>query len=242
MRMRKKNITRVLMLTALSFFISLQINAVDDILKSRFLAQDKQSLWEASKTKLAYDYGVCLEHCGGDRPCGMKCENSYKSRLESTFKSITNESGKIGEQTDVITHPSCSYCGMDRAKFAHSRIYIIYDDLSSIGTCSIHCAAVDMAANIEKGPASIMVGDYNTGKLIDAEKAVWVIGGKKPGVMTIRAKWAFETDDAADKFMKQEGGVKGDFEKAMEASYEDMYRDTRMIREKRKNIKIKKQH
>lgn len=37
-----------------------------------------------------------------------------------------------------------------------------------------------------------MVGDYNTKRLIDAEKAVWVIGGGKQGVMTKRAKWAFE--------------------------------------------------
>ena len=228
-------IRNLLMIFAFFLFMSLQGNAFnDDILNNKFLEMEKQRLWEASKTKLAYDYGVCLEHCGGDRSCGMKCDNSYRSRLEMTFKSIAVRSDKIVEQTDIITHPSCAYCGMDRAKFAHSRIYILYNDLSSLGACSLHCAAVDLAVNIEKGPLIILAGDYNTGKLIDAEKAVWVIGGKKPGVMTMRAKWAFDTERAADDFIKQNGGEKGDFERAIEAAYNDMYRDTRMIRERRK--------
>ena len=219
---------------ALTLFSPPQGNAVDDVLKSKFLSSDTQRLWEASKTKLSYDYGLCLEHCGGDKDCEKKCDNVYRSRLEMAFKSISHRSNKISEQTDIITHPSCSYCGMDRVTFAHSRVYIIYDDGSSIGACSLHCAAVDLAANIEKGPVSIMVGAYNTSKLIDAEKALWIIGGKKPGVMTMRAKWAFETEDACNDFIKQNGGDIGTFDTAMEAAYGDMYRDTKMIRGKRK--------
>ncbi len=37
-----------------------------------------------------------------------------------------------------------------------------------------------------------MVADYGTKKLIDAEKAIWVVGGSVQGVMTRNAKWAFE--------------------------------------------------
>jgi copper chaperone NosL len=47
--------------------------------------------------------------------------------------------------TDVEKHPSCTYCGMDREKFAQSRMVIEYDDGTSLGTCSLHCAAVDLA-------------------------------------------------------------------------------------------------
>ena len=46
---------------------------------------------------------------------------------------------------DISKHPACPLCGMDRTKFAHSRVYVQYDDGSSIGACSIHCGAVDMA-------------------------------------------------------------------------------------------------
>jgi len=91
-------------------------------------------------------------------------------------------------QDDVTKHPSCSYCGMDRAKFAHSRVFIEYNDGSTFGACSIHCAAIDMAVHIDKSPKAIGVGDYGTKKLIDAETTLWEIGSNKMGDMTKRTK------------------------------------------------------
>jgi hypothetical protein len=143
-------------------------------------------------------------------------------------------------QMDVESHPDCSYCGMDRAKFAHSRVLIEYDDGSMLGACSLHCAAVDMAVHIDKVPVSIQVGDYQTKALIDAQKAVWVIGGDRMGVMTRRAKWAFGDEAAAKSFVQEHGGQVADFETAVKSAYEDMYQDTRMIREKRKEMRMKK--
>jgi len=140
---------------------------------------------------------------------------------------------------DVDQMPSCHYCGMDRGKFASTRMVIVYDDGTRMGTCSIHCAAVDMALNIDKTPMSIQVGDYGTKKLIDAEKAFWVIGGTKPGVMTTKAKWAFEQQADAEKFIQENGGVLTTFEEAMKAAYESMYQDNKMIRDKRRAMKMK---
>jgi copper chaperone NosL len=137
-------------------------------------------------------------------------------------------------QQDIDKHASCKYCGMDRKMFAHSRMLLVYEDGSELGTCSLHCVAVDMAVSIDKIPKSIQVADYGTKNLIDAEKAVWVIGGDKPGVMSKRAKWAFEKKADAEAFIKQNKGTLADFETAIKASYEDMYADTQMIREKRK--------
>jgi nitrous oxide reductase accessory protein NosL len=141
-------------------------------------------------------------------------------------------------QDDIKQYSSCKYCGMDRQKFAHSRILIEYDDGSTVGTCSIHCAAIDLAIHIDKTPKAIQVGDYNSKALIDAEKALWVIGGNKMGVMTKRAKWAFEKKEDAEKFIKENGGENATFDVAMKAAYEDMYADTKMIREKRKMMKM----
>lgn len=133
----------------------------------------------------------------------------------------------------------CHYCGMDLGKFAHSRVTITYGDGAKVDTCSVHCASIDLALNIDKTPESIMVGDYNTKALIDAESAYWIIGGKNMGVMTKRAKWAFKSRDDAKAFVKEQGGELISFDNVMEAAYEDMYQDTRMIREKRKNMKMK---
>jgi copper chaperone NosL len=137
-------------------------------------------------------------------------------------------------QDDVKKHPACKYCGMDREKFAHSRFFVEFEDGSSQGTCSIHCVAIDFALNIDKVPKTFQVGDYNTKVLIDAEKAFWVIGGNKPGVMSKRAKWAFDTKEGAEKFTAENGGSQSTFEQAFKASYEDMYADTKMIQERRK--------
>ena len=128
---------------------------------------------------------------------------------------------------------------MDRAAFAHSRMLVTYDDGTSTGTCSIHCLALDLAMNIDKTPSSLMVGDFNSKELIDAEQAFWVIGGNKPGVMTKQAKWAFAKKEDADKYIAENGGTPATFDAAMKATYESMYADTQMIREKRKMKKMK---
>jgi len=135
---------------------------------------------------------------------------------------------------DVNKQKSCPHCGMDRGQFAHSRMMIVYDDGTEIGLCSLHCASIDLAINIDKTPKAIYVGDYNTKKLVDAELAFWVIGGNKPGVMTKRAKWAFEKKADAETFIQKEGGSLASFDEAIKASYEDIYADTKMIRERRK--------
>ena len=144
-----------------------------------------------------------------------------------------------GDQDDIEKHPECPICGMDRAKFAHSRMLLEHDNGASIGFCAIRCTAVNMAMFVDMVPQSFGVGDYNTKKLIDAEKAFWVIGGDQTGVMTKRAKWAFETKADAEKFIAAHGGTLSTFEQAMEAAYADMYKDNLMIREKRKMMREK---
>ncbi len=143
---------------------------------------------------------------------------------------------------DKVESPdSCKYCGMDRTKFAHSRMSVDYDDGSATGTCSIHCLAVELANTIDKTPKSIKVGDYGTKQLIDAETAFWVIGGDKQGVMASHAKWAFASKAAAEAFIKESKGTPGTFDDAIKSAYEDMYKDTKMIRERRKMMKMKMQ-
>ncbi len=58
----------------------------------------------------------------------------------------------FAEGDDVKQFPSCKHCGMDREKFGHSRMLIEYEDGSAVGTCSIHCAAVELALTIDKYP------------------------------------------------------------------------------------------
>jgi copper chaperone NosL len=147
--------------------------------------------------------------------------------------------GTLFAHEDTQKHSTCKYCGMDREKFAHSRMLIEYDDGTLVGTCSLHCTAIDLALNLDKTPKLLWVGDYSTKLLINAEKAVWVIGGSKPGVMTKRAKWAFAQKEEAEKFMKENGGNSTDFDGALKAAYEDIAEDTKIIRERRRMMRQK---
>lgn len=140
---------------------------------------------------------------------------------------------------DTKAMPACPHCGMDREKFAISRMVVDYDDGKPVGLCSLHCVAVDLAVSIDKTPVAIWVADMPSKKLVNAETAAWVLGGTKSGVMTSRAKWAFADKAAAETFVKENGGAIVGFEDAMKAAYEDLYKDNKAIREKRKMMKAK---
>lgn len=120
----------------------------------------------------------------------------------------------------VETPASCKHCGMDRTKFAHSRMVVTYGDGSSTGTCSINCVATDLKET-KKEVTSFQVADYNTKKLIDAKTAAWVIGGTKKGVMTKTAKWAFAEKADAAAFIKANGGKLAGFDETLKTAERD---------------------
>lgn len=59
--------------------------------------------------------------------------------------------------------------------------------------------------------------------------------------MTKQAKWAFEKKENAEKFILENSGTLANFDEAMKATYQSMYEDTKVIREKRKIKKMKKE-
>ena len=117
--------------------------------------------------------------------------------------------------TDVKMHQACPHCGMDREKFAHSRMLITYSDGSSAGMCSIHCVVTELKANKAKTVKMVEVADLNSKKLIDAEKATWVIGGSRKGVMTRMPKWAFAKKEDAAAFISKSGGKLSTYKEAL---------------------------
>lgn len=140
---------------------------------------------------------------------------------------------------DVQRRPSCQLCEMDRGKFGHSRMEIVHENGKVVGTCSLHCAALELALSIDGPPRTIRVADMTSLELVDAEVATWVIGGARPGVMTRRAKWAFADRAVAEAFVKENGGRLVSFEEALQATFEDMAEDVKMIRQKRQAMKGK---
>ncbi len=138
---------------------------------------------------------------------------------------------------DIKEIPACQYCGMDRDQFGQTRMLIEYEGGSKIGVCSIHDAGVDLAQSISKTISAIWTADYNSRKLIDAEKATWVIGGDIPGVMSKKSRVAFSDKKAALAFQKEHGGDIADFDQAIDDTYDETWNDIKMIREKRAKMK-----
>jgi nitrous oxide reductase accessory protein NosL len=137
----------------------------------------------------------------------------------------------VPEHEDIRTHPACSICGMDRQQYSHSRMLIDYRE-GPVGTCSIHCTGADIAVNRHKTVRGIFVADYSRRQLIPATTAFWIIGGDRSGVMTQRAKWAFEKQGDAEAFLRDHGGTRASFDDALKATFEDMYGDIKSVRER----------
>lgn len=116
---------------------------------------------------------------------------------------------------DIKMHQACPHCGMDREKFAHSRMLVTYSDGSSVGVCSVHCTVTELKSNKGKTVKNVEVADLNTKKLVNAEKATWVVGGSKKGVMTRNPKWAFAQKDDAAAFIMKNGGKLAPYKEAL---------------------------
>jgi copper chaperone NosL len=121
----------------------------------------------------------------------------------------------------VESPDSCTHCGMNRTTFAQSRMVITYGDGSSTGTCSLTCIATDLQQAKGKKVKRIQVADYQSKKLVDAKKATWVIGGKKQGVMTPVAKWAFAKKTGAETFIKENGGKLASYDEVLKAAQKE---------------------
>lgn len=144
---------------------------------------------------------------------------------------------------ELAKYPKCPYCGMDRRQFHHSRHLVHYADDLADGTCSLHCAAISLAINLDRGPKAIYAADFGATTdprpLVNVEEATYLIGSKLPGVMTAKSKKAFASKAAAEAAQKEQGGELGNFDAALAAAHASMAGDTLMIRKKRAEKRAK---
>jgi nitrous oxide reductase accessory protein NosL len=125
-------------------------------------------------------------------------------------------------QDDIDAHRSCASCGMDRKAYGYSRMLIQYEDGTVVGTCSLHCAVVKLDANPGRTVKSLLVADRDSRVLIDVERANWVMGGGKRGVMSQLPTWAFQSRTGAEAFIKSNGGKIVTWADALAAAREEL--------------------
>ncbi len=105
----------------------------------------------------------------------------------------------------------CDNCLMDRNRWARTR-YEFQNSKGSFYTCSIYCV-VALSMKLEEEPKNIKVAHYlHPERMIDTDKAFYVIGSSAPGTMTKKSKIAFTTKAEAQKFILRYGGKLSTFE------------------------------
>ena len=190
--------------------------------------------------------GVAEARCGGckrkgggssaSQAGGSCCSIGSPVQASTTGSSCCSSKGVQNAPSKnaaaIDTNSLCKYCGMNCQQYAKSRMLIEYDGTPAQATCSLHCAAFELASATYGRPKSVRVGDFATAEMINAEKAHWVVGGNKPGVMTKTGTWAFNQRNDAERFINENGGKLGDFNDAIDAIYEDMKSNIKMITQK----------
>ena len=144
---------------------------------------------------------------------------------------------------ELAKYPKCPYCGMDRKQFHRTRQLVWYGDDRVDATCSVHCTALSLSVNMDLMPKALYAADAGAKDevvpLVDADKAVYLVGSKLPPVMSRTSKYAYASREAAEAVKAEQGGEVTDFDGALKASYLDMAADTAMIRKKREERRAK---
>lgn len=99
----------------------------------------------------------------------------------------------------------CPICGMTLPMFYKTNHAGTDEKGVTHQYCSIVCKVEDALKNGKK-LSNPQVVDNSTLKFIDAKKAYFVVGSKKPGTMSVVSKYAFGTEKAAKSFVSMNGG------------------------------------
>jgi nitrous oxide reductase accessory protein NosL len=126
----------------------------------------------------------------------------------------------------------CPVCGMNLKMFYKTSHASKLKDGKKRQYCSMRCLAVDSQEhNISLD--DIQVVDVDSGKLIDANKAFYVVGSNIKGTMAKVSKLAFATEDEAKAFAKEHGGEVTDFKTAFAKANDSLEKDIAMVQMKK---------
>ena len=127
--------------------------------------------------------GVMLPGKGWVKSSGAQCEGDG-TPLQFIPKGQPDDNPL---QQELQKYPSCPYCGMNRTKWHHSRHLVQYDDGLVDGTCSIHCLAISLSLNLDRGPKAIYAADFGVEgepkPMVDADQATYLVGARLKGCL-----------------------------------------------------------
>ena len=126
----------------------------------------------------------------------------------------------------------CPVCGMNLKMFYKTSHTAQDKDGKKRQYCSLRCLVIDSHEhNISL--SSVQVVDVNSEKLIDANKAFYVLNSKVKGTMSKVSKLAFATQKEAEAFAKEMGGEVVDFKTAFAKANASLKMDIAMVTTKK---------
>ena len=152
------------------------------------------------------------------------------SYAENTFSKMA--SGKPTLIQEGQKKKWCSVCGMNLKMFYKTSHTAKLKDGKKRQYCSMRCLAVDSHEhNISLD--GVQVVDVNSEKLINANKAFYVLNSKIKGTMSKVSKLAFASEDEANAFAKEYGGEVTDFKTAFAKANASLEKDIAMVQMKK---------
>ncbi len=128
---------------------------------------------------------------------------------------------------------SCPNCGMMLKKWAHTN-HAFTNSEGHFRTCSLHCVA-DMSKKSGEAPKDVRAAlQFQPETMIPVENAVYVIGSKAPGTMTMVSKRVFASQAEAKKFQAEKGGKTGTFDDAFKVATAELPKIKPKLEKKRK--------
>ena len=113
----------------------------------------------------------------------------------------------------IMGTSSCPICNMYIKKFYKTSHAVVYNNGKKEHFCSITCLVKEMKKR--KDIKMIYAVDASTNKLINAKKAIYVIGSKISSTMGKTSRFAFASKSSAKAFQKRYGGKIGNFSEAL---------------------------
>ncbi len=153
----------------------------------------------------------------------MKCGASKgMDKAKGNFRAVAKDKVEILQEGKNKMY--CSICGMTLPMFYKTNHAATDEHGHTHQYCSIVCEVEDAVKNGTKLHDHKVV-DNTTLKFIDANKAFFVVGSKKPGTMSAVSKYAFGTKEAAGKFAKMNGGKVMNFDELYKMVEQNLAKD-----------------
>ncbi len=140
---------------------------------------------------------------------------------------------QAAQETKTENLGSCPNCGMMLKKWAHTN-HEFTNSEGHFRTCSLHCVA-DMSKKSGDTPKNVRAAlQLHPETMIPVENAVYIIGSKAPGTMTMVSKRVFASQADAKNFQAGKGGKIGTFDDAFKVATAELPKIKPKLEKKRK--------